>query len=690
MKNIILLIVILLVICLNLHAQDFIKFNVSTLDNPAPGYLFLDAITKADAVAIWDNTGKVAYSHEFKGLGNGFVNFRILDNKITFFNLSSNKWVITDKDFNILDSITTTPPYKCDFHDFLILPNGNYLLFGNETVIMDMSKLVSGGSPNASVVGYVIQEFDKDKKVVFEWHALDHYNILDVTPDVDLYQSAIEAFHENSIFLDSDNNLIVSNRHLGEVTKINHATGDIIWRMGGSECKNNQFKFINDTLNNYTGFSHVHDVKRLPNGNIILFDNGNLKLPPFSRAVEYKFDETNKTLTKIWEYRHIPDLYSVSMGNVQRLSNGNTFIGWGGAVAGMTNIIANEVDSTGKTVFEMDHPLQGSYRAERIVLKMEASTKSVNSAGYFDLNDSTNKTNISLTIPSLTGKSGLCIEKHHYPADSISTENQIICSVLPYRWVISHYSPIAFTGKIAFDLNNFPDTANFDNTGNLSIFFRKKEGTGKFKMLDSVVYYWNSNRIEGNFNETGEFILGFTKLIPPSVISPADSEKNVPVNTIFKWKKRTTGENYRIQVSANEDFSNVIIDTTLSLDYKWAANPFSNFTKYYWRINSVTPQCESDWSKISVFETSDKTEVTIADENQKSISIFPNPAVDYLNIINNHDEEINIKLFNSMGYELLNLRNANSADLRKFHSGIYFLNIRTGKESRTEKIEIIK
>ena len=73
----------------------------------------------------------------------------------------------------------------------------------------------------------------------------------------------------------------------------NRNTGAIIWRLGG---KNNQFSFINDTI----GFSHQHAIRRLENGNISLFDNGNYHSPPFSRAIEYSLNENNKTATLVW------------------------------------------------------------------------------------------------------------------------------------------------------------------------------------------------------------------------------------------------------------------------------------------------------------------------------------------------------------------------------------------------------
>lgn len=89
---------------------------------------------------------------------------------------------------------------------------------------------------------------------------------------------------------------------MDEITKINRQTGEIIWRLGG---KNNQFTFINNT----TGFSHQHAIRRLPNENITLFDNRNFPSLQFSSAVEYELDEQNKNATLLWEYRNTSDIY---------------------------------------------------------------------------------------------------------------------------------------------------------------------------------------------------------------------------------------------------------------------------------------------------------------------------------------------------------------------------------------------
>src|SRR5262249_1557432 len=136
----------------------------------------------------------------------------------------------------------------------------------------------------------------------------------------------VDYVHTNSIEIDTDGNIIASHRHLDQVTKIDLSTGDFIWRLGGV---NNEFTFINDS----DRFSYQHDCRRLPDGNLTLYDDGNFHVPSKSFAKEYQLDEANMTATLVWSYSH-PNVngiiaYYDATGSVQRLSNGNTFIGWG-------------------------------------------------------------------------------------------------------------------------------------------------------------------------------------------------------------------------------------------------------------------------------------------------------------------------------------------------------------------------
>jgi hypothetical protein len=284
---------------------------------------------------IVDNLGDPVY---YKRQIGWVLDFKKQPNgSLTYF--AAGEFKEMDNTYTIIDTYQAGNGYTTDVHDLQLLANGNALLMIYDDQIKDMSQIVPGGHPAATVTGLVIQELDTSKNVVFEWRSWDHFLITDTV--VSLTTPVVDYVHGNSVELDVDGNLLISSRHLDEITKINRQTGDIIWRLGG---KNNQFTFVNDTP---PYFHFQHDSRRLANGNISLFDNRTNLLPAYSRAVEYQLDEGAKTATLVWQYRNTPDTYSFAMGNAQRLPNGNTLIGWG------TGALLTEAQSDGSKAFEL-------------------------------------------------------------------------------------------------------------------------------------------------------------------------------------------------------------------------------------------------------------------------------------------------------------------------------------------------
>ena len=253
----------------------------------------------------------------------------------------------------VVDSFETGNGYFTDIHELQLLPNGHALLMAYDPHVIDMSVVTPGGNPAAVVAGLIIQELDRAKDVVFQWRSWDHFQITDVTSR-SVTAPTIDYAHGNAIEKDVDGNLMISSRHMDEITKISREDGHIIWRWGG---KNNEFAFVNDT----DRFSQQHSIRRLPNGHVMLYDNGNFHVPPYSRAVEYELDETHKVAKLVWQYRTSPVTYGAAMGSVQRLPNGHTVIGWGATSPALT-----EVTPTGERVQEIALP-NGvfSYRAFR-------------------------------------------------------------------------------------------------------------------------------------------------------------------------------------------------------------------------------------------------------------------------------------------------------------------------------------
>ena len=365
---------------------DFPKITVSSIHNPAPGKIFFSPFdTETDTLfylIITDNYGIPVF---YKKMNHDTYNFaKQPTGVLTYFETGPNQYYVMDSSYNVIDSLHMQNGYTTDAHELTVLKNGHALLMGYDDQNVAMDSVVNGGDPNAIVIGLVIQELDKDKNVVFQWRSWDHFKITDASSDISLTKSVIDYVHCNSIEMDSDGNIIISSRNMDEVTKINRETGDIIWRMGGIYCKNNQFTFINDSA----GFSHQHDARILPNGNLTIFDNGNLHNPPYSRAVEYEVDEKNMAATLVWEYRNNPSTFSQAMGSVQRLDNQNTIIGWGWTF--MPPAI-NEVKSDGSMALYISWPAQlANYKVYKYQWETNLFTTKQDSLsfGYVPLGDS--------------------------------------------------------------------------------------------------------------------------------------------------------------------------------------------------------------------------------------------------------------------------------------------------------------
>ena len=267
---------------------------------------------------------------------------------------------VMNDDGAIIRDVTARNGLPTQAHDFLMLPNGNVLVMSQPLRVRNLMPF--GGPPAANLVEIVIQEIDERGRVVFEWRSWEHVRPDETAAENELQNTppgVASYIHVNGFALDRDGNIILSARRFDELIKINRQTGRIMWRMGSQASKNNEFTFIDAPLN---GFSGQHHPQILPNGNLLLFDNGTTHDPQQSRVVEYEIDEEAKTARLVWSYSD--GRFSPAMGSVQRLPNGNTLIGWGSGPAELSNV--TEVTPDGEVVFALSlPPNQITYRAYR-------------------------------------------------------------------------------------------------------------------------------------------------------------------------------------------------------------------------------------------------------------------------------------------------------------------------------------
>lgn len=199
-------------------------------------------------------------------------------------------------------------PYQ--HHDGRRTLSGGAMYLTAARVPDDVASRVKGGVPGTDEHGMyadVIVEVDKAGERIWEWHAYEHLDFeTDILPpNVPRH----EWSHANTVVPLGDDKVLVSFRHISTVGIIDKGSGNFLWKLG------------DDVL------AGQHDPSMLPNGHILVFDNGTFRKRTwvtYSRVIEIN-PETNEI---VWEYKDSPlaNFFSWRISGARRLSNGNTLI----------------------------------------------------------------------------------------------------------------------------------------------------------------------------------------------------------------------------------------------------------------------------------------------------------------------------------------------------------------------------
>ena len=304
--------------------------------------------------------------------------------------------------------ITTSKIYEVDFfgnilhswglsgyifhHEVMEKPNGNFLVCATSP-----SSTHPDGTP--TIKDYVLEIDRQTGGIINTWDLKESLNEYRTTLTTD----SKDWIHINALYYDStDNTILVSGRTQG-VVKLDY-NNRVKWILGphkgwGTNRRGeqlNQFllkpldangNMITDTavIDGYATASsfewnwYQHCLIKMPNGNIMMFDNGTSRnykdSSHYSRAVEYKIDERKMTVQQVWEYgkeRGI-ETYSSIVSSVQYLPQTNHILFCPGYKVENTNGFGGkiiEVDySTKKLIYQSSissENKRGFHRSRRL------------------------------------------------------------------------------------------------------------------------------------------------------------------------------------------------------------------------------------------------------------------------------------------------------------------------------------
>jgi hypothetical protein len=208
--------------------------------------------------------------------------------------------VIYDSSYRELKRVHAGNGFDCDVHEFMLTSRNTALMSVYNEVQADLTSI--GGATDGRLVEGIVQEIDiASKRVLFEWHSLDHVAIGESFRTAITPAGNVDYFHLNSIGVDAaDDNLIVSARHTSTVYKIDRNTGEIIWHLGGMK---NDFQ-----LGPGAAFNFQHDARARTGGELTLFDNGATgpgaqDVEPASRPLRLALDEKAMTADLLQVYQ---------------------------------------------------------------------------------------------------------------------------------------------------------------------------------------------------------------------------------------------------------------------------------------------------------------------------------------------------------------------------------------------------
>ena len=278
--------------------------------------------------------------------------FRLTDPVPTFRGvaLRSSEVVVLDWDLSEVDVVRVIPPLtQTNPHDFIIKPNGNYVLMSHEPARRDFSSLRDpDGNAYSTTEGTedsVIQEITPEREQVFLWNSWDH---LAVTKDCTQHFFPRGYAHINSLAI-VDGDIVASFRGCSQVLRIDGTSGDVVWMLGKSNRGDAEWIAsgapapLRITGDPYGEFCGQHAARIGTDGNLVLFDNGTHCLVDpetgasvrasgvFSRVVEYSLDPATgqATFQRHHSLHGTFDRLGERHGHVALLENGNWLIGWG-------------------------------------------------------------------------------------------------------------------------------------------------------------------------------------------------------------------------------------------------------------------------------------------------------------------------------------------------------------------------
>jgi len=195
----------------------------------------------------------------------------------------------------------------------------------------------------------------------------------------------------------------------------------------------------------------------------------------------------------------------------------------------------------------------------------------------------------------------------------------------------------------------------------------------------------------------------------PTLLRPLNNSIDQLQNPTLLWDSNGYATTFRVQVSTDTNFNNIVIDSILSnTPLVVRPNFLSLGVKYFWRVSATNLLGTSAWSTIWKFTIRETGISVISSEipsDYKLYNNFPNPfnpATTIKYAIPNRPPGnifVTLKIYNIEGKEVATLVNQNQKpgiyevtfnSTKLLSSGIYFYRLITNDFEQTKRMAIVK
>jgi hypothetical protein len=152
--------------------------------------------------------------------------------------------------------------------------------------------------------------------------------------------------------------MYLSFRNNDAIYKVDRRTGEIVWKLGGTETPES-LEIRGGPLGDYP-LGGQHDVRVQPNGTVTIFDNRTDLADPVPRAVRFRVDEGAGTAKLVESVTDKQVTSAFCCGSARRLPSREWLVSWG------NNAIVGAYDSAGRPIFRFRLPDAFTYRANPV------------------------------------------------------------------------------------------------------------------------------------------------------------------------------------------------------------------------------------------------------------------------------------------------------------------------------------